>query len=345
MITSTPNAKPISSEKRKPEPIPFTASPPLLPIDDPVSSVSSPASSPRVTKVYGQSRQDQLSDKSASLPAIPLAVKVPGPTTPIQNRDGASNNKRQFNPTDGDVAHDHAAKKARTMPSLEGSPVAAGFPRPGSPASALDDENETDFPLPTTPKRQNLPTLTELLASTKKGKKKPHSPKGLKPKSAVSSSIDSSTKPTTKFRFPSPVPPTADLEYDPYMLDPYAINVDHELDVDLDVSPTKSLSSLAGSDSEDENDELNHQAPGLDFSLSSFNPYATSTQHQNHARAGAPVLSSSGFGGYNSQFDIAGQVDQVDKLLEKDVDYEKWSRDPSLERERVRVEASPEESP
>ena len=215
------------------------------------------------------------------------------------------------------------------MPSLGSSPVVAGF---GIPQDVL---------LPTTPKRQNLPTLTELLASAKKGKKLP---KGLKPKSAEE-------EPTSKFRFPSPLPA---LEDNPYMLDPYAISVNHSA-LDADLSPTKSLSSLAGSDSEDENDD---QPLALDHSPSSFNPYATSTQHQNYPHEGYAITSprsspflrengkagtalSLGFGGYNSQFDVAGQVDKVDKLLEKDVDYEGWLRDPSLEREEIRAEESP----
>jgi hypothetical protein len=227
---------------------------------------------------------------------------------------------------------------------------------PSLDLSAVTSQDEMNPPLPTTPKRQNLPTMTELLASTKKGKKKQYSLKNLKPKSAVSAStgiVDSSTKPTSKFCFPSPRSPTDK----PYMLDPYAISVNHsalEPDLDLDLSPTKSLSSLAGSDSKDD-EEL---AVGLDFSPSSFTPCATSTQHQNNSneghkehllmgphslnknrRSGAGL--SLGFGGYNSQFDIAGQVDKVDKLLEKDVDYEGWLRDPSLEREVVQVEESP----
>lgn len=201
------------------------------------------------------------------------------------------------------------------MPSLGSSPVIAG-----------------SSPLPTTPKKQNLPTLTELLASAKKGKK---SLKGLKSKSAEE-------EPVSNFRFPSPLPA---FEDNPYMLDPYAISVDHSA-LDLDISPSKSLSSLAGSDSEDEDDD---QAPALNFSPSSFNPFATSTQHQNypHERRGSPFLRekgkalSLGFGGYNSQFDVAGQVDKVDKLLEKDVDYEGWLRDPSLEREGIGAEESP----
>ena len=217
------------------------------------------------------------------------------------------------------------------MPSLDSSPVVAGF------------GTSQDVPLPTTPKRQNLPTLTELLASAKKGKKVP---KNLKPKSVEEE------EPISKFRFPSPPPA---LEDDPYMLDPYAINDNHSA-LDPDLSPTKSLSSLAGSDSESEDDD---QALALDLSPSSFNPYATSTQHQNYPHEGHAITSlrgspflresgktgtglSFGFGGYNSQFDVAGQVDKVDKLLEKDVDYEGWLRDPSLEREGIRAE---EESP
>jgi hypothetical protein len=215
------------------------------------------------------------------------------------------------------------------MPSLGSSPVVAG-----------------SGPLPTTPKRQNLPTLSELLASAKKGKK---SLKGLKSKSAEE-------VPTPKPRFPSPLP---DLEDNPYMLDPYAISVNHSA-LDIDISPTKSLSSLAGSDSEDEDNEENDQDLG-NSSPMSFNPYATSTQHKNYSHEGHALMSphsspflcengktgtalSLGFGAYNSQFDVAGQVEKVDKLLEKDVDYEGWLRGPSLERERIRAEES-EESP
>ena len=298
--------KPISSDKRKPELIPFTASP----IERPVSPSSS---SPRAIKVYG----GQV--KSSSLPAILSNLPLPPvPTTPSPNLDDNvnDNNKRPL------YTPDRTMKKARTMPSLGSPPVVGG-----------------SSPSPTTPKRQNLPTLTELLASAKKGKK---SMKGLKPKSAEE-------EPVSNFRFPSPLPA---LEDNPYMLDPYAISVDHSA-LELDLLPTKSLSSLAGSDSEDEDEEANDQALDLNFSPSSFNPYATSTQHQNYPHEGhanSPLLHengkagtalSLGFGRYNSQFDVAGQVDKVDKLLEKDVDYEGWLRDPSLEREVIRAEESP----
>ena len=53
------------------------------------------------------------------------------------------------------------------------------------------------------------------------------------------------------------------------MLDPYTISVDHftlDLEIDPDSAPTKSLSSLAGSNSED--DEPKNQ--GLESDFSSF---------------------------------------------------------------------------
>ena len=327
MMTSTPNAKPNSSDKHQPEPIPFTASPLLASIDVPVS-ISSPLSS-HVTKVYGPSRQ------SASLPAIPLEPLPSFPTTPTRNTN--ENNKRVL------YSPDRSVKKARTMSSPDTSPIAGGSPRLATvfqPSTLKEDG--TNPPLPTTPKGQNLPTLTELLASAKKGKKKLHSPKGLKLKSAVGVDIDLTTEPTTKFRFPSH--PPAALEDNPYMLDPFAIGVNHE----INISPAKSLSSLAGSDSEDEEDEDDELKQPLDLSPSSFNPYVTSTQHKGpfltspHSSGRSAGLSL-GFGAYNSQFDVAGQVDKVDKLLEKDVDYGGWLRDPSLEREgsRAGVEESP----
>ncbi|KIM34931.1 hypothetical protein M413DRAFT_32913 [Hebeloma cylindrosporum] len=144
------------------------------------------------------------------------------------------------------------------------------------------------------------------------------------------------------------------------MLDPYAISaqgVDPHLPVDIDLqSPTKSLYSLAGSDSEDDVDELEDE-PGLGIGGNevdlSFNPMATSTQRPFVPRkSGAsqpagdswasvygevgprppqPASSANSFPYvYNSQFesDVAKQVDRVDKLLEKDVDYDGWLKDP-----------------
>ncbi|TFK35461.1 hypothetical protein BDQ12DRAFT_668552 [Crucibulum laeve] len=161
------------------------------------------------------------------------------------------------------------------------------------------------------------------------------------------------------------------LEPDPYGISSGEIslglglsdsNLNHSHDY---ASPTKSLSSLAGSDSESE-DELEAESVHLDLDFSknpeTFDPMFASTQMQ-YGRQQDEVLGSSsvfreeaassrpmsqsqsvqsvkggyavgGFGawvGYNSQFDVDKQVDEVDKLLERDVDYDGWLRDPSLE--------------
>lgn len=141
-----------------------------------------------------------------------------------------------------------------------------------------------------------------------------------------------------------------------------------DLGLGADISPTKSLSSLAGSDSEsdhDGDDELYPRASGMDFTMDQkayFNPPLTSTQNAPSAsplRDGMLGMTSSGaslgskaaagsglkrkqgssFGwmGYNSQYDVNGQVDAVSKFMEKDVDldYDKWLRDLTPEAEDV----------
>ena len=173
-------------------------------------------SSSRTTKIY--SRQSQVLEKSTSLPAIPSAAAtvallplLPVPTTPTRNQDDTTNdhNKQLFDSTE----HDRGLNKARTMSALESSLIAARFP----PPSTKDGVNPS---LPTTPKR-NLPTLTELLASSRKGKQKLHSPKRLKPKLAVRVSVDLRTNKKSKFCFPSPLPLLpAILEDNFFMLDP-----------------------------------------------------------------------------------------------------------------------------
>ncbi|EFI28505.1 hypothetical protein CC1G_14037 [Coprinopsis cinerea okayama7 len=159
----------------------------------------------------------------------------------------------------------------------------------------------------------------------------------------------------------------------------YAVDV--ASDVDLE-SPTKSLSSLAGSDSEDEEDEQGKDAlptagdrdpfafdgefdplftstqqqapPGLFPSKTSFpttpargisnldkdtpnqNPAAQALSRSRSIDQITPTPSpvkghppSSGYGygfvgGYNSQFDVKGRVEEVERLLEKDVNFGSW---------------------
>ncbi|KAF9032943.1 hypothetical protein BJ165DRAFT_764526 [Panaeolus papilionaceus] len=297
---------------------------------------------------------------------------------------------------------------------------------------------------PTTPTKKSkaLPTLTELLASGRKNKDGRKSTR-LTPKAAPALVTKSSSKGKEREFVPDvnsfnnydenaakdqgtypsippgqvldslPAPVVIDEE-NPYMLGPNDLQPAPD-DIDLllatkavDLSPTKSLSSIADSDEEDEDDIPNSPPPDSSpivgtFSFNpsgfSFNPQATSTQNQYgpfsalHGSPGAagdqslsflggsfPFRSSQGSTSskgpapssryayrfnkssesqnnnnnlpansmdswasvykhrsfqYNSQLqsNIAKQVDQVDKLLEKDVDYEGWLKDPSPETE------------
>ncbi|CAA7261034.1 unnamed protein product [Cyclocybe aegerita] len=397
MMTSTPkpHAKP-----SKPTPISHDALP--SPSSAALSSMQPPPPpvSPRVTKTYGRSNSSQspsgrLLETSASLPAIPR------PTTPTRqttrkyhDNNGVVTNTNNKRPSD-DTDAERALKKARTLPSplmsLDSRPRTP--PRtPTRPTAAAEGSGSTIPGLelakasaapaaPVTPQSKQkkvLPTLTELLASAKKGR--------------------STKKPSSKAKeVEVPVVEEQSGE-DPEDIIEDAL--DFGLGADLDIprdenpfdlaSPTKSLSSLAG-DSEDEEDEIEDDEK---ISVSgSFNPVATSTQvgrgpfvsKANAAAEGQPAAGDSqhntdswasiyasgsgsskpkpnpsshpksaypassnplrgsvypppassfpnpyAYASYNSQFEsaVAEQVDRVDKLLEKDVDYEGWLRDP-----------------
>jgi len=370
ILTSTPKPDAKPSKPRKPEPIPHIASAPPTPVAFlPRPSTVLPPSSPRITKTYGRHNlsPNQSLEVSASLPAIPL--------TPTRDTSTNANNKRvalepPASPSDG-----RALKKTRTMPtvalptsSMDIQAQAVLPPSPHTPKTnpppIVQPSSSPLSPMPVTPtKKPAMPTLTDLLASAKKGK----SPKGAntKPRSRIAAAKPLSTNVESPIARKTPFPPIhpATVPYDednPYMLDPYAISaqrLDPDLPVDIDLqSPTKSLSSLAGSDSEDDDDDL--EDPGLNLGGNeldmSFNPVATSTQRP----FVAPKLGTSQHTGdswasvyedvgprvpassansvpyvYNSQFesDVAKQVDRVDKLLEKDVDYDGWLKDPEEE--------------
>ncbi|PPQ99175.1 hypothetical protein CVT24_009266 [Panaeolus cyanescens] len=307
---------------------------------------------------------------------------------------------------------------------------------------------------PVTPPRKSkpLPTLTELLASGKKNKEG-KKPSHITPKPIQRTAAKPSSKGKEKEVIPDDEPsnaleetaskapetdtsmqgaqvldslPVPDIPEDviddenPYMLNPDAIHVSSdEIDLllsskEVDLSPAKSLSSIADSDEEDDDDDPCSPPPDSSpivgtFSFNpsgfTFNPQATSTQNPYasfsalNASPGVPAEQSFNFLGgsfpfrssmssvgskgpaassryaykskqsgsqndgapgnsmdswasvykhrsfqYNSQLQstIAKQVDQVDKLLEKDVDYEGWLKDPTPE---PKQDGGVEESP
>ena len=307
---------------------------------------------------------------------------------PILNHEANVNNKRPATPAEAE--DDRAPKKARTLPTLTAmgppSPRALkSIPRgaPGPPSSS------PQTPPPVTPKKQPMPTLRELLASRKKGKGKATlvSPNFVVRGTSRAKHDGSSTSADPVKQVVDP-PPADDLPQSPEralspppakapVIDPYADDADFDAilaappakgsqdiyhstfdpyadDVALD-SPTKSLSSLAGSDSEDSDhdDAPGHAAFGALSPGFAFHPPITSTQGgplpngktqksdswssvygaASPGKASAAPSSSGGMPVYNSQFEaaVARDVNAVDQLLERDTIYDGWLRDPTPE--------------
>ncbi|KAF9494379.1 hypothetical protein BDN71DRAFT_1507662 [Pleurotus eryngii] len=231
----------------------------------------------------------------------------------------------------------------------------------------------------TTPERtdkNHIPTLTEILASRKNSS--PNTPKK-RHSGACSSPTQAKAKVSaTKIKEPQPVvdadPQTdtndipqvlpdreeavdisiatnAPLDVSDITLDKAALNLDvkslydaldasYHVGYDIDMSsPAKSLSSIAGSDSEDSDDGVGDALRDATFinAAKGFEPLGASTQADggggfafggmSQASVGGGIR---GFGMYNSQFDVEGEVDRVSELLERDVDFDGWLRDASI---------------
>lgn len=326
---------------------------------------------------------------------------------PRQPRSASPISPRSDTDTDG-----RALKKARTLPALMATPsrMKALPMHPSSPHIKSTARNAGGLPSflqeaggvnplfdsppaspPVTPKRQMLPTLTELLATTKKGKGPSPSRRVFGKRRLLIPSQDSNREANlpVKPKPPFPSPPRRFAAAAP-VIDPYADNADFEAiiaanaappssyndpykaqfdpyaDIPLgdDASPAKSLSSLAGSDSEEDEPREHDFAHAVFAGLSPdfvFKPAAMSTQQgpfkadnpgverqdswasvygpatnrnskdNDEPASRLPPSSGSLYPAYNSQFeaDVARKVDTVSQLLEKDVDYAGWLRDPS----------------
>ena len=152
-----------------------------------------------------------------------------------------------------------------------------------------------------TPNRQ-LPTLIELLASDRQKEKGfPKSRMSAKPDSkatAVSPAKDEKQKEPEKEKTPDP-------------------------------SPTKSLFAFTPTPSP--SNSLPFRSPLTPSGLPGFtqNPGAFAPSYASGIGGGSYSYKSlersgSGFLGFNSQFDVEGQVDRVSELLERDVDFDGW---------------------
>lgn len=245
--------------------------------------------------------------------------------------------------------HAVQVKKARIEPAplvseVHVLPITSTPPPPATPITPEITPQRTG---------KQLPKLTELLASSKKAKSSPRAGKTMLP-----TRIARMSEPPAPAAEPPLQPgPSIDLvteteeevqQAQGHDMDRRSIfsapdptdDIYHKLGYDAGLgeegmslgynigSPAKSLSSLAASDSEDEDD-----APDTGFGLgfdAGFEPPFASTQAGKGGDNG-------GWVGYNSQFDVDGRANLVSRFMEKDidVDIDGWLRDPSGEAEGV----------
>lgn len=380
----------------KPPPIPRAASParPVLSssIQAPLSSAvphpstprhdSSiiPPPSPSPKRVRGRSPHTNVDAMSSSLPALPSSSSAVEPlSTPTRDPK-----KRARPQADGD--DEPMLKKARTVPMygvrpeqkkvnaqiLPGSSSINEIPR--TPAPAVVDVSSSTRPKQTA----GLPTLTELLASSKKMKQSKIKSRLQQQKEEGQLKNNDGDKDVPARKDEEEQHPLDQgcgrLQTNEKQKEPEKpsskTNVFKErtqyspIPGLLHASPAKSLSSIAGSDSEDSDDELEKPtmfADGLGLGSAftqdpnRFRPDLVSTQlgqeksgwgngsvdmdigghsqsqSQSHSQSQTEsvVKGSSGIFRYNSQYDVNREVDLVSGILGKEVDLNEWLRDVS----------------
>ncbi|KAI0333068.1 hypothetical protein GY45DRAFT_1359810 [Cubamyces sp. BRFM 1775] len=324
--TSTP---PLNYRRHKPAPI--------VPCSPPPSSPQSPYSSGSFDPSHPQPRIPL--PESSNPPAV---SPVPRPPKRARTPDSSGEDGMDVSPQ-SPRSKAPPSKRARADPFLEQEPISSG-PQPvppstpplsTSPAKAPVTPvsrgkglgNAKGLPVPTTPDRQPLPTLTELLASSRRSKPRPRPPSR---KHTPQSQAGGSTNKAGHAR--------------------RQVEVETELtgvaeDSEPEPSPTKTYFSSPASGSSDSASIVHRspvsplftQNPGafVPAFVSSQRPSANDDDPFVGVRSQGPsqgqglMRGSSGFFGmgYNSQFDVEGQVDRVSELLERDVDYNGWLRD------------------
>jgi len=179
-----------------------------------------------------------------------------------------------------------------------------------------------------------VPTLTELLASTRKSKPRIR-PKKKKPNPFANEDIvESPTKGKAQERRTTPI-----MEISPAksLLSSPASGDESCSDVDISPRPISiSVPMAAIADPFMQHQEMfapeihstQHNHPDHDHL---FDPPSGSVVPGLHyGGIGTLGRASSGVwggGGYNSQYDVEGQVDRVSDLLEKDVDFDGWLKE------------------
>lgn len=316
MLTSTPNPRATS---HKPDSIPKI--PHVEPESEAERSVPQPASSSLSLLPNRDHEEMPPPQESSERPAKRAResifdIPVPANIFPTSELESA-----WFAPP---------AKKARVEPESKSEPL------------VVEQEKEKEQPRPNTPQKDRarpLPTLTELLASSK------HTPKSARQVTktfAFLSSKDVDTSPSHKDA--SPATKTAAVPR----------SVVNEPPRTPDPSPTKSMFSFASASTASPGHYAplrSPSSPSQPLSLTQnpglFDPQATSSQ-PGRSGHGSLVAGSSGFlvgaGFYNSQFDVNQATERASALLEKDVNFDLWLKSDEGEELQDRVQDENDEN-
>ncbi|KAI0695573.1 hypothetical protein C8T65DRAFT_665013 [Cerioporus squamosus] len=321
--TSTP---PLNDRRQKP--------PPIAPCSPPPSSPSRLS-----VQSFDPSRPQRHAPQQPSS-SVPAVSPVRRPSKRARTPNASPQDIRMDTPQSRSPRlKSPLSKKARVVPeqgpaSSGPAPVPPSTPPPSSPPARPVTPvsrgkglgNAKGLPVPSTPDPHPLPTLTELLASSRRSRTRPRPP---------------SRKNTPHRRAGSR---TSDMVSEHELELPVVAEGADEDEHTPEPSPAKTYFSSPASGSSDSPGSVVQRArspvsPLFTQHPSAFVPKFVSTQQPGgrddpfaggFAQTQASMMrGSSGFFGmgYSSQFDVEGHVEQVSELLERDVDFNGWIRD------------------
>ncbi|RPD55300.1 hypothetical protein L226DRAFT_491777 [Lentinus tigrinus ALCF2SS1-7] len=329
--TSTP---PLNDRRQKP--------PPIAPCSPPQSSPSRLS-----VQSFDPSRPQRHAPQEpfSSLPAVsPVRRPLKRARTPIPSPEDVrmgtspSRSPRLKSPLNKKARVDAPAVSEQDPVSSGPVPVPPSTPPPSSPphqpvtpvSRGKGLGNAKGLPVPSTPDRHPLPTLTELLASSRRSRTRPRPPSRKNTPHSKAGSRGPDRVPEHELELP--VVAENDDEHSAREHTP-------------EPSPSKTYFSSPASGSSDSPGSVAQRArspvsPLFAQHPSPFLPKYVSTQQPNGntddpfaggfaQTQGSVMRGGSGFFGmgYSSQFDLEGHVEQVNELLERDVDFNGWIRD------------------
>ncbi|KAF7375036.1 hypothetical protein MSAN_00389700 [Mycena sanguinolenta] len=297
--SSSPLLSPVNKRVDLPGPSkPSASSSKLSPVQDVVSSSSPLSSPPKVSRVYGRRQPSE---------------------SPLKRARSSSPTPRT------------AAKKIRAIPS----------PPESSSAPAASPSFKPASKAPVTPPRNTLPTLVDLIAASNQKRKSEARVKAKERERAKATVKEKRSEPPSKspkdIRSNSSFSEERRQQRELETVGNAVINWEANWEKMAanhtgagDVSPSKSLSSIAGSNSVESPEESKMDLPNFSQGAP-FEPLGTSTQPMGllgGESLGTTERGERGFGQndfvdlmrYDSQMDVESNLQGVEKLLNADVD-------------------------